>query len=201
MAKDDVEESRIQSYENPDDVPPEVLVAEIRRGSARAEDLFYRKYVKGLILMLERRMGDRARAEDLAQDALMTVLERLRTTGSDKPESLGSFLHQTAKYQFIGWLRKSVNQTEWKASVEDHAEETTAVEDDLDRERAREQVRILISEMKVARDRELLYRFYVRDQAKPVICEALDLSPTHFDRVINRARNRFKELLLAQVAE
>jgi len=53
----------------------------------------------------------------------------------------------------------------------------------------------LIEQMKVPRDREILYRFYVRDQGKPLICDALDLSNAHFDRVINRARNRFRALV------
>ena len=103
-----MEESRIQANAKPEDVPPEVLVAEIGRGNAQAESLFYRRYINGLIMMLEQRTRDRARAEDLAQDAMITVLERLRGEGIDHPERLTSFIHQTAKYQFIGWLRKAV---------------------------------------------------------------------------------------------
>lgn len=179
-------------------MPPEVLVSEIGKGSPRAEEVFYQRYYTGLVIMLEARTRDRARAEDLAQDALLTVLTRLRESGIDHPERLSSFVHQTAKYQFIGWVRKSVNKTEFTPTVEDHAEESESVVDELDRDEVRQKVRRLISEMKVARDREILYRFYVRDQAKPVICEALDLTPAHFDRVINRARNRFKQLMIQQ---
>lgn len=194
-----MEDSSVNAFPSPDDVPPEVLVSEIGTGNPRAEEIFYRRYHKGLVIMLEARTRDRSRAEDLAQDALLTVLTRLRGKGIDHPERLNSFVHQTAKYQFIGWLRKSVNKTELMPSVDDHAEEKVSVEDEIDKDNLRSNVRQLIGELKVVRDREILYRFYVRDQAKLVICEALDLTPAHFDRVINRARNRFKQLLLQRM--
>ena len=190
-----MQESSIEAFENPEEIPPEVLAAEIKKGSTRAETIFYSRYQAGLVMMLERRTRDRARAEDIAQDTMIVVLTRLRDRGIDDPARLTSFLHQTAKYQFIGWLRKMENQNELVPTVDDRALEEEAVEEKLYKEQVRSQVRHLITGMKVARDREVLHRYYVQDQAKPVICEALDLSPAHFDRVINRARNRFKQLL------
>jgi len=47
----------------------------------------------------------------------------------------------------------------------------------------------------VARDRDLLMRFYLHDEDKALICRELNLSEEHFNRVIFRARNRFRELL------
>lgn len=193
-----MEESSIGAAFRPSDVKPEELVQNIKKGDPRAEELFYRRYFSGLVLMLERRTRDRGRAEDLAQDTMVTVLERLRGSGIDHPERLNSFVHQTAKYQFIGWLRKAANKTELIPDYDDRTDDVDTADEGLDKERARAQVRKVISEMNVARDRELLYRFYVRDQSKPVICEALDLTPTHFDRVINRARNRFREAFLKE---
>ncbi|MFT7219742.1 MAG: RNA polymerase sigma factor (sigma-70 family) [Candidatus Azotimanducaceae bacterium] len=194
-----MQEFSAQAFENSEDIPLEVLAAEIKNGSSRAEAIFYTRFQPGVLLMLERRLGDRARAEDIAQDTLMIVLTRLRADGIDEPAKLASFVHQTAKYQFIGWLRKKENQNELLPTADDKANEDEPVEEQLHREQVRKQVRTLITEMNIARDREVLHRFYVQDQTKPVICEALDLSATHFDRVINRARGRFKKLFVQQV--
>jgi hypothetical protein len=49
--------------------------------------------------------------------------------------------------------------------------------------------------MPVARDREVLVRFYLDDQDREKICRELGLSEEHFNRVIFRARNRFRELV------
>jgi len=55
--------------------------------------------------------------------------------------------------------------------------------------------RRMLDEMPAERDRDLLVRFYLNDEAKEEICRELRLSEQHFNRVIFRARNRFRELL------
>ena len=49
--------------------------------------------------------------------------------------------------------------------------------------------------MPVKRDREILTRFYVEDQDKDEICTALNLDSLHFNRVLFRARKRFRKIL------
>jgi hypothetical protein len=53
----------------------------------------------------------------------------------------------------------------------------------------------MLEEMPVARDREVLVRFYLDDEDRETICRELRLSEEHFNRVIFRARNRFRELI------
>ena len=55
--------------------------------------------------------------------------------------------------------------------------------------------RQMLDEMPATRDREVLMRFYIHDEEKEEICQDLRLSMEHFNRVIFRARNRFRELL------
>ena len=57
-------------------------------------------------------------------------------------------------------------------------------------------VRRLIAEMPTDRDRQLLLRFYVAEEEKDSICGELGLDSLHFNRVLFRARHRFKELLV-----
>jgi hypothetical protein len=53
----------------------------------------------------------------------------------------------------------------------------------------------MLEQMPVARDREVLIRFYLDDEDREQICRELQLSEEHFNRVIFRARNRFRELI------
>ena len=139
-----VEESSPQAFTRPDEVRPEVLAAEIGRGNREAEAQFYTRYQSGLVLMLERRTGDRARAEDLAQDALITVLTQLRDRGIDDPARLDSFVHQTAKYQFIGWIRKTENRNELIPTADDRPQEAEAIEGQRVDARSRDSRQVLV---------------------------------------------------------
>jgi RNA polymerase sigma-70 factor (ECF subfamily) len=53
-----------------------------------------------------------------------------------------------------------------------------------------------LDELGTPRDREILTRVYLRDEDKTDVCAALDVDATHFNRVLFRARQRFRELLV-----
>ena len=61
-----------------------------------------------------------------------------------------------------------------------------------------ELIKRLIEELSVERDREILLRFYIREEDKESICTALAITPLHFNRVLFRAKQRFRELLLRE---
>lgn len=65
----------------------------------------------------------------------------------------------------------------------------------LDREQWAKAARLMLEELPTPRDRDLLVRFYLNDESKDDVCAALGLSDEHFNRVIFRARNRFRALL------
>ena len=46
------------------------------------------------------------------------------------------------------------------------------------------------------RDREILRRFYVEEEDKDSICKDLKIDGTHFNRVLFRAKARFREAIL-----
>jgi RNA polymerase sigma-70 factor (ECF subfamily) len=55
-------------------------------------------------------------------------------------------------------------------------------------------VRRILNELRPARDREVLYRFYIAEQEKEHICAELGLTSLHFNRILFRARERYREL-------
>lgn len=145
--------------------------------------------------MLLKRTNDPDRASDLCHDALVIVLLKLREGKITDPDRLSAYIFQTARYVHLGWLRRAASQTD------QHHEDIEQLtdHDNPEHQQIRNQqitaTRQLISELRVPRDREILTRYYIKDQAKSEICEALQLTSEHFDRVIHRAKNRFRELL------
>jgi RNA polymerase sigma-70 factor (ECF subfamily) len=173
------------------------LVRRIRAGDAMAESELVERYSRGLLYMLRRTAGDPALADDLHQETFRIVLERLRDKGIEEPERLAGFLHRTAKNLFVAGYRKTVRrrtegEVEGMEALPDPA--GTPLQETL-REEETALVRRLIGELETDRDRQILYRFYIAEEDKERICADLGLSSLHFNRVLFRARQRFKELL------
>jgi RNA polymerase sigma-70 factor, ECF subfamily len=173
------------------------LVRRIQAGDATAETELFERYSRGLLYMLRRTAGDPSLAEDLHQETFRIVLERLRERGLEDPERLAGFLHRTGKNLFLAGYRKGVRrktdgETEGMEAVPDPAAD--ALHEAVRQEEAA-LVRRLIGELETDRDRQILYRFYIAEEEKERICADLELSSLHFNRVLFRARQRFKDLL------
>jgi len=173
----------------------EELVEGIRLGDEVLEAELFSRFQSGLIRMLEQRTRDRARAEDLAQDTLLTVIVRLRNVGIDHPKRLTGFIYQTAKYIHLGWVRKISSKVENNNGLHQEPLASQNLEDEKILDEEIQITRNTINDMKIERDREILFRYYVSDEPKHYICEMLDLSSENFDRVLHRARSRFRKLL------
>ncbi len=174
------------------------LANRIRHGEKLAEHDFIQRYSKGLFSFLRRKTGDEDLADDLHQDTFRIVLERLRTGGLENPAQLAGFIYATAKNLVIAHFRKQARRkTEPDyATVEKASHECISQADATQRDEQAKMVRSLLAELRSERDRELLMRFYLCEEDKQSICDALELSDKHFNRVIFRARERFRELLL-----
>ena len=173
------------------------LVRRIRAGDAAAENEMVERYSRGLLFMLRKRTGDPALADDLHQEAFRIVLLRLRREELGQPERLSAFILQTAKNLFLGDWRKRTRRGEG-ADIEEAPEPADPAPGQLDRVVREEDaglVRRLIGELDTDRDRQILLRFYVAEEDKERICADLGLSSLHFNRVLFRARERFKKLL------
>jgi len=155
----------------------------------------YRDY-PGLRALILRRVRDPEVAADILQDAAVTTLEKLRSGEIAHPENLGGYLYRVA----INHLRNHRRKDRTALSSPELLEELRDTVEDPEWERVgRPQwaaaARRMLEEMPAARDRELLVRFYLNDEEKDTICRELSLTQEHFNRVIFRARNRFRELL------
>ena len=141
-------------------------------------------------------MRDPEVAADILQDAAVTTLEKLRSGEIAHPENLGGYLYRVA----INHLRNHRRKDRSALCSPDQLEELRDSVDDPDWDRVgrpqwAQAARRTLEEMPGSRDRELLVRFYLNDEEKDAICRELNLSQEHFNRVIFRARNRFRELL------
>jgi RNA polymerase sigma-70 factor (ECF subfamily) len=182
------------------DLEPQIaadLCARIRRGSREAEAEMVRRYGAGLLYLLKRRTRDAELAADLRQDTLRVAIEKLRSSTLEEPARLAAYLRGVALNLLIAQRRKDVRRatTADSDAVEVAADERGGPFDNVSQEQVRRAVGALLGELGAPRDRELLTRLYVRDEDKDTICAALGVDSVHFNRVLFRAKQRFRELL------
>jgi RNA polymerase sigma-70 factor (ECF subfamily) len=173
------------------------IVEGIRDGDSDAESRLLERYSNGLRYLLLRRTRDEERARDLLQDTFLIAITKLRETELEEPERLAGYLRGIA-------IRVALNAGR-RRQREPYPMEVEAVTQIPDREPgqfdhvAREQTKAavlkLLKTMPMKRDREILTRFYVEDQDKDEICKTLGLDSLHFNRVLFRARKRFRKIL------
>jgi RNA polymerase sigma-70 factor (ECF subfamily) len=175
------------------------LVARIGRGGRDAEDAMVRRYGPGLLYMLKRRTRDSELALDLRQDTFRVAIEKLRSSSLDEPAHLAAYLRAVALNLWIAHQRKHVRRA---TTADSDAVEAAADAgesgpfESVSRAQVRDAVGALLDELGTPRDREILTRVYLRDEDKTDVCAALGVDATHFNRVLFRARQRFRELLV-----
>lgn len=174
------------------------LVARIGRGDAVAETELWNRYSRGLLFLLRRRTGDPDLADDLRQETFRIALEKLRSVGLEDPQRLAAYLRGIAVNLATGDWRKRARQktTTDSETVAEAPDASSGPMDEVSRQQVAGVVARLLEELGVSRDREILRRFYVDEADKAQICGELDISPTHFNRVLFRAKQRFRKLLM-----
>jgi RNA polymerase sigma-70 factor, ECF subfamily len=178
--------------------PPEALAARIQAGDRRAEERVVEIYGRGVAVLLDRHTNGRPEAEDLFQDTFRLVLEKLRRGELREPAKLPAFLAQVARSLAIEHYRKATRRkTEADSEAVELAVAPVAgpLSGLLESENA-SLVRRVIRELGNERDREILLRFYIAEEDKDRIAADHGLTSLQFNRVLHRARQRYKELFL-----
>lgn len=170
------------------------FVARIAAGDRAAEAEFVRRFERGVRALVRRRCrpGD-AIADDLAQDVLSRVLERLRAGAIRDAAALPGYV-QAAVVHATGAEYRARRATEPLERIEGLPSGENPDERVASGQLAG-LLRAALAQLPVARDREILERFYLHEQDKDEVCRHLGIDASHFHRVVFRARERLRQLL------
>jgi RNA polymerase sigma-70 factor (ECF subfamily) len=172
------------------------LVAAIGDGSMLREELYVR-YRRPLLQVFLQRRVQRDVAEDLLQRTFLQAIQKIRSDGLEDPSKLGGYLYRTACNLATAYWRGELarRQDFDPKELSELKDEALSLEERVDNEILAKWVRGLMGRLTLARDREVLVRFYLHEESKDSICRALDLSDLQFNQVLWRARQRFGEIL------
>jgi RNA polymerase sigma-70 factor (ECF subfamily) len=172
------------------------LVSRIRAGDQQAEGELVERFGRGVLMILRRSTRNAAVSDDLYQDTFRIALEKVRQGDLRDSAKLGAFMCSVARNLVIEYFRRTArheNLTEMAEAERPPHFAPNQLEAVLQKERAAI-VRQVINELPNDRDRQVLFRFYVVEDEKEKICADLGLTSLHFNRVLHRARERYREL-------
>ena len=179
----------------------EKVVAAALDGDRQAESRMLAALRPGVLAVL--RFGAFHRwidAEDLTQETLQVVVERVRARTIDDPRKVFAFAAATARNMALNAARKMLRQqtvvdSELVDELAQNMETEPGEMSESDDRHLAQAVMALLDELPTQRDREVLVRFYLDGTDKQQLCRELGLSPKHFDRVLMRARTRLRTIV------
>jgi len=160
-----------------------------------AEDALRREDLAGLRTLLERKCGNAATADELLSDAIETSLRKLRAGEIARPEQLVGYVYRVALNHWRNWKRTEQVRRAGSVEAEDLASDEAPATASIERAHWAKVMREVLEDLPTPRDRELIVAFYLDEEERDSLCRRLGLTPEHFNRVIYRARERFRELL------
>jgi RNA polymerase sigma-70 factor (ECF subfamily) len=171
------------------------LVEQIKAGDDAGMEQLYKLFSRGIRYYLCRQLGPQE-LEDKVHDTFLIVVNAIRKGDLREPERLMGFVRTVVRRQVAAYIEQAVHTRREQADLETGI--TVA-----DRKQNPEQEAILRQKselMKSAlealsqRDRDILVRFYLKEQTQEQICEEMSLTETQFRLLKSRAKAKFGEI-------
>ena len=184
-----------EAAEPPEHVSWTVLVEKVRSGDSGGMEDLYRIFAQGVRFFLCRHVGPQE-LEDRVHDAFLIVAQAIQRGDLREPDRLMGFVRTVVRRQVAAHIEDAVETRKHQAEFDPALAiaDFGANPEQCAIERQNQDVARRILRGFPQRDREILVRFYLREQTPAQICAAMDLTENQFRLLKSRAKARFGEL-------
>lgn len=172
-----------------------LLVDRIRDGETDSMQELYDLFLSGIRFYLCRQLGTQE-LDDKLHDTFVLVVQAIRKGELRDPERLMGFVRTIVRRMVAAHIDRAVHLRRDRIDVDSGiriVDPSSNPEDAAVFRQRVEMIRQVLGELG-DRDREILTRFYLREQSQAQICSEMDLSETQFRLLKSRAKARFGEL-------
>jgi RNA polymerase sigma-70 factor (ECF subfamily) len=177
------------------------LVERIQSGAIDGMEELYQLFSKGVRFYLCRQLGPQE-LDDKVHDTFVVVVQAIRRGELRDPQRLMGFCRTIVRRQVAAHIDRVVHirreQIDMESTVRIPDPRGNPEETAIFRQRA-DLIRRVLKELS-ERDREILTRFYLREQSQDQICSEMVLTETQFRLLKSRAKARFGELGKKKIA-
>lgn len=173
----------------------EQLALRVQRGEPEAMEELYELFSKGIRFMLFRHLGPDD-LDDKVHDVFVTITQSIQKGELREPSRLLGYIHTIVRRQIVTYIEKAANMRRNRVEL-DFDEAICDVHPDPEveaMERQNVDIALRVLQSIPRRDREVLVRFYFKEESMEQICRALNLTVTQFRLIKSRAKQRFGEL-------
>ena len=178
------------------------LVRRVRAGDSCAMEELYHLFSTGIRFYLCRQLGPQD-LDDKVHDIFLIITQSIQRGDLREPERLMGYVRTIVRRQVAAYIEIAVNA---RRNHSDADFSLTLSDQHPNPERrliAAEATAVALSLLKSLhkRDREVLIRFYLKEQNPEQICHEMKLSETQFRLIKSRAKARFGELGKRRMAQ
>jgi RNA polymerase sigma-70 factor, ECF subfamily len=171
------------------------LVERIRAGDQSAMEELYSVFAKGVRFYLWRQLGPQD-LDDKVHDVFLIITQSIQKGELREPDRLMGYVRTIVRRQVAAHIDSAVQSRRNQVSIEpgmtvrDRGLDPERMA--IDRQSLDLAIRLLGSLPR--RDREVLIRFYLKEQTPERICSEMNLTDTQFRLIKSRAKARYGEL-------
>jgi RNA polymerase sigma-70 factor (ECF subfamily) len=171
------------------------LVDQVKAGSDEGMEQLYKLFSRGIRYYLCRQLGPQE-LEDKVHDTFLIVVNAIKRGDLREPERLMGFVRTVVRRQVAAYIETAVHTRREQTDLESGI---TVADSNKNPEQVaiiQEKAELMQSALEALspRDRDILVRFYLKEQPQTQICEEMNLTETQFRLLKSRAKAKFGEI-------
>jgi len=172
-----------------------LLVAQIKAGEDSGMEQLYKLFSRGIRYYLCRQLGPQE-LEDKVHDTFLIVVNAIKRGDLREPERLMGFVRTVVRRQVAAYIENAVHTRREQADLESGVAVADKTQNPEQEAIGRQKAELMKSALEALskRDRDILVRFYLKEQTQEQICREMELSETQFRLLKSRAKAKFGEI-------
>jgi RNA polymerase sigma-70 factor (ECF subfamily) len=171
------------------------LVEQVRLGDDAGMEQLYKLFSKGIRYYLCRQLGPQE-LEDKVHDTFLIVVNAIKRGDLREPDRLMGFVRTVVRRQVAAYIETAVHTRREQTDLETGIAVADRTQNPEQEAITREKAALMKSALASLsdRDREILVRFYLKEQPQDQICREMSLTETQFRLLKSRAKAKFGEI-------
>lgn len=171
------------------------LVEQVKAGDDAGMEQLYKLFSKGIRYYLCRQLGPQE-LEDKVHDTFLIVVNAIKRGDLREPERLMGFVRTVVRRQVAAYIETAVHTRREQTDLESGVTVADRKQNPEQEAMVREKAELMKTALEALsqRDRDILVRFYLKEQTQEQICREMSLTETQFRLLKSRAKAKFGEI-------